>query len=202
MKYVVLLSGGIDSSVLLADLVNRGHDCVALTLNYGQTHVREVQSAMAIAKHFDTPIHVHVLPRVFDGSSSALLSGSEIPETHADSIDSTYVPGRNIVMLATAAATADAIGSPAVFMGATVEDAAGYPDCRPRFLAAMSDATFFGTKSGVMVYAPFASMPKSDVVALGRELGVPLDQTWSCYRRGTTQCGRCGACELRQKALQ
>lgn len=202
MKAVVLLSGGVDSTVLLADLLAKGHDSHTVTFEYGQVHgVREIEAAEKIARHYGVGWQAWELSHIIPKSSSALLDGQDIPDMHATELDSTYVPGRNLMMLSMATALADATGATGVFFGANADDAAGYPDCRPRFVEMMSQATYFGTSSGVMIHAPLLWMPKRDIVAFGRELGAPLDLTWSCYRGGEQPCGRCGACQSRDEAM-
>jgi len=201
IKATVLLSGGIDSTVLLADLLAKGHDCTALTFDYGQHHHREIKAAEQVAAHYHTPWHHYNLPDVWTPSCSSLLDGEDIPETHATAIDSTYVPARNLLLIAAATAFAECNGSHAVFSGANAEDAAGYPDCRIQFFDAITAATYMGTAGGVFVYAPLVHMTKRAIVNLGRDLDAPLHLTWSCYRGGEHHCGRCGACQARQEAM-
>jgi 7-cyano-7-deazaguanine synthase len=202
MKAVLLLSGGIDSTVLLADILKKGHDVTALSMFYGQVHSREIEAAHAVAKHYGVDWRQAELPEVLPDGCSSLLDGESIPETHATDIDSTYVPGRNLMMISTAVALADATGRTGVFIGANAEDAAGYPDCRPRFFEYMTQATYWGTSSGVAVHAPLLYMPKREVVNLGRELQAPLELTWSCYQGlASGPCGHCGACQSRDEAM-
>ena len=196
MKTVVLLSGGIDSTVLLADRIDRGDHCLALTIDYGQTHNREIGAAQQVAAHYD--VVWRLAPLTLGGS--ALTGQGEIPVGHAEHVDATYVPGRNIVMIAIAAAIAEQCGAAAVLFGANREDAAGYPDCRPKFISAIDAAVSLGTARGISVHAPFASLTKTNIVALGKHLGVPFDLTWSCYRGWSVPCGRCGACAANEQA--
>jgi 7-cyano-7-deazaguanine synthase len=200
MKTVILLSGGIDSAVILADRVATGDDCLTVTFDYGQTHRdQEILAADTIALHYGA--ENIVLPLYDFFGMSALLGDSEIPESHADNPDDTTVPGRNLVMLSIAAAIADARGAAAVFHGAHADDYAGYVDCRPEFMNAMAEAVSRGTTRGVSVHAPFLSWSKSEIVALGRALNVPFSMTWSCYRGAAEPCKHCGACQSRQEAL-
>lgn len=197
MKVVVLLSGGIDSAVLLTDRVSRGDDCLAVTFDYGQTHSREVDAAKKIAAYLNVPWRM--VPFLLGGS--ALTGDGEIPDGHAETVDATYVPGRNLVMIALAAHFAERFGAAAVLLGANSDDAAGYPDCRPQFITAMDQAVSLGTARGISVAAPYAALTKAQVVALGLEFEAPLQFTWSCYRGGERPCGRCGACESREQAM-
>ncbi|EID10201.1 transcription regulator (exsB) [Mycolicibacterium phlei RIVM601174] len=185
------MSGGVDSAVLLAHLKASGDEVIALSVHYGQTHARELQAAIDLAKHYNVDHRIVSLKGVF--ANSALTGDVEIPEQHAESPDATVVPGRNIVLISLASAIAAAEGAAQVMFGANADDFGGYPDCRHDFVMAMNEAVSRGT-GFVAVSAPFQSMTKRQVVDLGRELGVPFGLTWSCYRGGTTPCGRCGAC--------
>jgi 7-cyano-7-deazaguanine synthase len=200
MKTVILLSGGIDSTVILADRIAAGDECLTITFDYNQSHhTQEILAADTIALHYGA--ENIVLPLYDFFGMSALLGDSEIPESHAETPDATTVPGRNLVMLSIAAAIADANGAATVFHGANADDYAGYVDCRPEFMNAMAEAVSRGTTRGVSVHAPFLSWSKAEIVALGRRLNVPFDLTWSCYRGAAEPCGRCGACESREAAM-
>lgn len=199
---VVLLSGGLDSSVLLAS-VRRSHAyCYALSVDYGQRHRREMWSAFQIARYYGaTDVRVNLPPHLFGGSS---LTGGDGPTAGAP----TVVPGRNLLFLALGVSLAVRHGCDVVYAAPTLDDFAVYQDCRAEFLAAADRATQLGYS--VRVEAPFAGLTKRQVVAIGRDLGVPLEMTWSCYDpqgpdrnqpAGGTPCGRCGACELRRQAL-
>ena len=188
MKSLVLLSGGIDSTVALAHTKAE----LALSVNYGQTHHRELWAAAAIAKHYGVEHHELNISSALD-IPCALTGHGEIPETHATEPDATFVPGRNLVLLSLATAWANAWGYQTVVIGANADDKAGYPDCRPGFIQQVAEATRTGY--GVGVWAPLAKRTKRQVIEYGRELGIPFNLTWSCYRGGAEQCGRCGACE-------
>lgn len=188
MKSLVLLSGGIDSTVALAHTKAE----LALSVNYGQTHRRELSAAAAIAKHYNVEHHELDIAAALD-IPCALTGRGHIPDTHASEPDATFVPGRNLVLLSVAAAWANAWGYKAVVIGANADDSAGYPDCRPDFMQRVDEATQAGY--GVAVWAPLQWMTKRQVIGYGRQLGIPFDLTWSCYRGGSVQCGRCGACE-------
>lgn len=202
MKTVILLSGGIDSTVLLASRIDAGDEIVAVTFDYGQTHCREIASAEAVAKHYGVEHRfvnlVDLDCTIFGGS--ALTGDAEIPTGHAETPDDTYVPGRNLVMIAIAASIAEQVGAAAVLIGANADDFGGYPDCRWKFIAAVNETVNVGTVTGVTVQAPFGSYPKRKVVEYGRQLGAPLHLTWSCYRGAETPCGSCGACQSNREA--
>ncbi len=188
MKSVVLLSGGIDSTVALAHTKAE----LALSVNYGQIHRRELHAAAAIAKHYGVEHHEVNIASALD-IPCALTGLGKIPDGHAEEPDATFVPGRNLFLIAIATAWANKWGYGAVVIGANADDNAGYSDCRPTFLFGLNEATLTGY--GVTLWAPLLRMTKRQVIEYGRELNIPFDLTWSCYRGGSTQCGRCGACE-------
>lgn len=194
MKSVVLLSGGIDSTVALA---LSGADA-ALSFDYGQTHSRqELLSATAVANHYGV---FHKLISLFGLLNGSALTGTgDIPEQHAEEPDATEVPGRNLTMIAAAVAWAKGAGYGAVVIGANADDHNGYPDCRPDFIDALREATHAGY--GIELHAPLIRMTKRDIITRARDLNVPIDLTWSCYRGGVEPCNRCGACQSRNEAL-
>ena len=194
MKSLVLLSGGIDSTVAM---VQTGAS-LALSVNYGQTHRRELAAAAAVARHYDIEHHELDIAAALD-IPCALTGRGQIPEKHAEQPDATFVPGRNLMLIGIATAWANAWGYGAVVIGANADDNAGYPDCRPQFIQQVSEATRTGYR--VAIWSPLVRMTKRQVVERGRELGVPFDLTWSCYRSGVDPCGRCGACESRDGAM-
>lgn len=198
MRALVLLSGGIDSTVVLAEAVARQEEVRAVTFLYGQTHSREVDAATAIAAHYGVKHQVVSLGSIF--GASALTGALTIPETHAEEPDATEVPGRNLVLLSTAAAIADGEGLNLVAFGANAADAAGYPDCRPVFVESLRDVIMLGTKNHVTLHAPLLYRTKTEVVRLGRQMDAPLHLTWSCYRGGEEPCHCCGACISRDEA--
>ena len=197
---VVLLSGGIDSAVVLALSVRAGQAVEALTVNYGQRHGREIDAATRLAHYYDVGHTIVSVDRnLFAGS--ALTFGADVPDTVAHVPDATYVPARNTVLLALAAARAEAVGARTIAFGANGDDAGGYPDCRPAYIEALRDVLNEGTVGHVWLRAPLLHMSKVEVVNLARKLDVPLDLTWSCYQGGLKPCGACGACTLRHEAL-
>lgn len=196
LKSVLLLSGGLDSAVLLGHRLKNGDEITAVSFDYGQTHrAQELAAAKKIAEHYDVP------HRVVGAASitlpSALTGNIEIPADHEQS---TVVPGRNLLFCAIGAAIADAEGKEAVLFGANGDDQAVYADCRPKFIEYMSLAACFGTTNKVSVLAPFSILSKQTIVEMGRYLNVPIEMTYSCYRGGEQPCGACGACKTRQEA--
>ncbi len=200
MKSVVLLSGGLDSTVLLAHLLDKGDEVIAVSFDYGQTHrAKELAAAKTIAAHYG------VVHRVVGMSSvvlpSALTGTVEIPDAHAERPDATVVPARNIIFISIGAAIAESEGASTVVFGANRNDRAGYPDCRPDFVKAMNEAVYHGTKSAVRVMAPFSLLTKKEIANYAKNLGAPIELSWSCYRGGDQPCNRCGACEERNSVL-
>lgn len=210
---VVLLSGGLDSTVAAAQAIADGYDLFALTVQYGQRHERELKAAREVASTLGTKEH-HVLDVGLSawGGSALTDEGLEVPLDREESvmdaeIPVTYVPARNLVFLSLAVSFAETREADAVFIGANAVDYSGYPDCRPAFLEAFEDAANLGTKRGVEgdgfeVVAPLLRLSKREIVERGVALKAPLDRTWSCYEGGSRQCGRCDACRLRRKGFE
>jgi len=205
---IVLLSGGLDSSTVLAMAVERGHEIVALTFEYGQKHKRELNSARKIASHFAVKQHVIIPLDIGKHLRSALTNESaQIPVGRSkldmtSGVPSTYVPSRNIMFLSIAASIAESRGARLIFIAANAVDFSGYPDCTPEFVESFQRMLDIGTKAGregrgVKVEAPIMKMSKADIVREAVRLKVPLDLTWSCYKGGVRACGRCDSCLLR-----
>lgn len=209
---VVLLSGGLDSATCLYWARSRGWRCTALSVRYGQRHVREVSAARAIARKAETPLLEVRLKLPWLSVSSLVDGGKRLPDTPVSrigrgAIPSTYVPARNTMLLAVGASLADARGAQAVVLGANCLDSSGYPDCRPAFLRAFGRVLARGTRmgaegEGIRVLAPLLRLDKAGIVRLARGLKVPLALTWSCYRGGRRPCGACDSCRLREKGFE
>ncbi len=190
---VVLLSGGIDSTLALALTLNHG-DADTITVDYGQSHRREIEAAAAIADHYNVRNTVITISGLwFD---SALTGLGDIPTGHAEQPDTTYVPGRNTMLIALAASRAESIGAQRIVIGCNKDDAAGYPDCRREYIEAFRDVLISGTVNHVWVKAPLLHMTKKEVIHTAKSIDVPLALTYSCYRGEPQACGRCGACEV------
>ena len=212
-RAVVLLSGGMDSTVTLAIARSEGFMTYALTMLYGQKHSGEVLAAKRVAQQMGVAEHV-VVPldlRPFGGS--ALTSDLPVPKDRspdemAHGIPVTYVPARNTLFLALALGWAEVLGARDIFIGVNVLDYSGYPDCRPEFLEAFERLAKLATKAGVeggafKIHAPLLCMTKADIVRRGVELGVDFSLTTSCYDPAAdgTACGRCDACTLRLRGF-
>lgn len=208
-KAVVLLSGGLDSSTVLAYAVSKGIQCSCLSIHYGQRHDREVVSARRIAEYYGSEFHeLHM-----DLGSllhSSLTGHGEVEkrkvEEISNSIPNTYVPGRNIIMLSVASGFCQSIGGTEVYIGANALDYSGYPDCRPEFFNAMEKAINIGTglteENSIRISAPLQYLKKSEIIRFGLKLKVPYSMTWSCYEGGEKPCGKCDSCLLRLKGFQ
>ncbi|WP_435200184.1 7-cyano-7-deazaguanine synthase QueC [Qipengyuania sp. 902] len=206
---VVLLSGGLDSMVTAALAAERGYEVHALTIDYGQRHVRELQSAKAIvgklgvARHVELPLDL----RKFGGS--ALTDDIAVPKSGVgDDIPVTYVPARNLVFLALTTAFAETSASRDIFIGVNALDYSGYPDCRPEFIASFAETARLGTKQGVegapfAIHAPLQNMSKADIARECDRLGLDPAWSWSCYDPTPTgeACGACDSCRLRRKGF-
>ncbi|MBE0518517.1 MAG: 7-cyano-7-deazaguanine synthase QueC [Thermoplasmata archaeon] len=207
-KSVVLLSGGLDSSTVLAMARSKGHDVIALTFDYGQRHARELESARKVASHLGCSDHLIIRLPIGEFLFSSLTDSNErVPEgrTHnemAEGIPNTYVPARNIIFLSIGASIAESMGAESVFIAANAVDYSGYPDCTPEFIESFQRMLDVGTKvgragRGIRIEAPIIKMSKGDIVRTASQLGVPLELTWSCYKGNEMACGRCDSCTLR-----
>lgn len=215
-KALVLCSGGVDSSTLLAMAVREygAANVVALSISYGQRHSREIQAAKAIAAHYGVEQRFLDLAAIFADSNCSLLAHSTeaVPEsTYAEQQAeaqgapvSTYVPFRNGLFLSSAASMALSMGCSVVLYGAHHDDWAGdaYPDCSQAFVDAMGAAISEGTGGELVLEAPFVQLTKADIVKRGLELAVPYELTWSCYEGGGTPCGKCATCLDRIAAFE
>lgn len=207
---IILLSGGVDSCVLLAEALAQGKRCLSLSFDYGQRHYQELAAAADIAEHYGVEHLVLCLDPAAFGSSSLLDATSSVPkgdELANEGIPSTYVPGRNTLFLAYAMGQAELRGASEIHYAAHVDDAAGYPDCRPSFVEAFQGLLNVASKQsvegqGIRLVAPFLKMTKGEIIRRGQELQSPMEMTWSCYApQGDAPCGECLACTLRCKAF-
>ncbi|MDR2430454.1 MAG: 7-cyano-7-deazaguanine synthase QueC [Puniceicoccales bacterium] len=206
MKSVVVFSGGLDSTVLLAKLIAEGRTCLALTVDYGQRHRREIESAKAICAALGGITH-----RVADLGALAPLWGRnsltdatvDVAEGHytEERMRSSVVPGRNLLLLATAAAWAFAERCDSLAYGAHGGDHAIYPDCREAFADATARAIALADWHTLALERPFVMLDKTAIVRMGAALRAPMHLSWSCYKGGAEHCGRCGTCIERREAF-
>ena len=209
-RAVVLLSGGLDSATTLAMARNAGHECYALSIDYGQRHRIELEAADRVAKSLGAIEHRTLRIDLGGIGGSALTDPNiAVPETAQVGIPATYVPARNTVMLSFALGWAEVLTAPDIFVGVNAVDYSGYPDCRPAFIAAFEKVANLATKvavEGVMTFkvnAPLISMTKAQIIQRGIELGVDYSLTISCYQADNQgrACGRCDSCRLRREGF-
>lgn len=204
-KVVVLLSGGMDSTTLLYHHYKAGDEVRALSIDYGQRHLRELMFAAGNARRLRVP-YAHVglseLRNVLPGSSQTDFRVA-VPEGKYDeeSMKQTVVPNRNMILLAIAIGHAVAHKMDFVSYAAHAGDHAIYPDCRPEFADIINTAAQKCDWHPVQLHRPFIALTKSQIVALGQSIEVPFVNTWSCYRGGHVHCGRCGTCIERREAF-
>jgi 7-cyano-7-deazaguanine synthase len=206
-RAVVLLSGGMDSCVCAA-LAARDCEAAALHVSYGQrTEARERRAFLAICDRLGIRDRLLVRNDALSAIGGSALTDPNIavPESHAigRDIPLTYVPFRNAHFLSVAVSWAEVLGAAKIYIGAVEQDSSGYPDCRPAYYQAFNQVVKLGTKDGqIEIVPPLIQLRKAEIVALGLELGAPLDLTWSCYSREDSACGVCDSCVLRLRAFQ
>jgi 7-cyano-7-deazaguanine synthase len=211
-KAVVLLSGGLDSTTCAYLAKSQGYEVYALSFDYGQRLVKELDSARAIARNLPATEHIVMSFDLTRWGGSALTqqdlavpTGRSLEEME-ESIPVTYVPGRNTLFLSFGLSYAEAKGAEAVFIGVNALDYSGYPDCRPEFIAAMQEVARLGTKAGVeghptRIETPLLHWNKAEIIRHGLEVGADYSLTWSCYQGGDRPCGVCDSCLLRAKGF-
>lgn len=205
-KAVAIYSGGLDSTVLLYSLLANNFDVLPLSIDYGQRHRKELESAKLFCERLSLPHQVADLSAI-----KHLLAGSsqtsdeiDVPEGHYTdaTMKQTVVPNRNMIMLSVAAGYAISQKADVVVYGAHAGDHAIYPDCRPEFAAAVDLSIMLADWHRVRLLRPFITVTKADIVHAGNALGVPMHLTWSCYKGGDRHCGKCGTCVERKEAFQ
>ncbi len=211
---VLLLSGGLDSTTMLAYAVANGYDVHAMTFRYGQRHSGEIEAARRVAAHYEVRDHVVVDIDLRTFGGSALTADIAVPknrssEAMATGIPITYVPARNTIFLSFCLAWAEVLGASDIFIGVNALDYSGYPDCRPEYVAAFQRMANLATRSGVdgtapiRIQTPLLALTKREIVELGRSLGVDYSITLSCYDPSLDgkACGHCDACSLRLRGF-
>jgi 7-cyano-7-deazaguanine synthase len=212
-RAVVLLSGGLDSTTVLAIARSESLECYCLTVDYGQRHRRELEAARRVAEALGAASHRIVTLDLRAIGGSALTDDIEVPKDRdlaSGEVPITYVPARNTILLSLLLGLAEVVGADRLFIGANAVDYSGYPDCRPAFLQTFEDlaclATVAGAELGVhyRVRAPLLEMSKADIIRRGLSLGVDYGLTWSCYdpTPDGLACGRCDSCVLRRHGFE
>lgn len=198
---VLLLSGGLDSLVLLASEIDKGEKPDCVSFEYGQRHRKELEAGGKIAEYYKVKRTIFTLPALALGGSALTDDSIDVPKGmhFADRGQSiTVVPNRNLIMLSIAAAWAVQKQESIVLYAAHAGDSHVYPDCRPEFVQAASAVMKLACE--IFVHAPFLTKNKTDIVMLGKRLRAPLELSWSCYQGGEFPCGECGACIERKEA--
>jgi 7-cyano-7-deazaguanine synthase len=213
VKAVVLLSGGLDSSTVLYQAQADGCESYAISFDYQQRHLRELESAKAIALSAGVVKHQVVSFDLSLWGGSALTDNKiDFPRDRtlaqmSESIPITYVPARNTIFLSFALAWAETLNADRIYIGVNALDYSGYPDCRPDYIQAMQEVFRLGTKQGregnpISILTPLIDLKKTEIIKLGNHLGVPWEKTWSCYAGGELACGLCDSCRLRVAAFE
>lgn len=210
MKAIVLLSGGLDSTTCLAKACAEQYQTYALSFNYSQRHIVELEAAKMIAKKYNVLEHYIVDISLPNTNTSSLTNKNiNVPEyTSQANIPNTYVPGRNTLFLSYAISLAEAIQADSIWIGCSSIDYSGYPDCRPEYIKAFQNLVDLAIPAGInnkplTIRTPLINLSKAETIALGLELGVDYSETISCYRAtvDNTACGECDSCVLREKGF-
>ena len=204
-KAVVLLSGGLDSTTVLAMALRDGHTAYPLNIDYGQRHAIEVKAANGVAAFYQLQLYSATVRFSSPIAGSALTADIDLPRDRSvgdmvSGVPVSYVPARNTFLLGLAASYAGQVGAEHIYTGFNSVDYSGYPDCRPEYVAAINAALALGMKQPVALTAPLVALGKGEIVQIGMSLGAPLHLTWSCYagsRNGERPCGRCDSCIIR-----
>jgi len=211
-KAVCLISGGLDSCVSAYTAKDENFDIYSLTIDYGQQHIKEIKCAKKISSELNSKQHIilKVNLNIFGGST--LFNGKFIDEKKSieeigKKIPSTYVPARNTIFLSLALGYAESINANSIYIGVTSTDYSGYPDCRPEYIKLFQKLANIATKKSIenekiIIKAPLIYLSKADIISKGYKLGVPFNNTWSCYKGDNKPCGICDSCLLRLKGFK
>lgn len=207
MRSLVLLSGGLDSTVTAYSAKSQSTEVYFLSFDYGQLHKKELEVAKRTAEALGGSHYVIEMPLV-QILDSSLLGRGEIPVEEGSSIPNTWVPQRNSIFLAIAFGLAESIGATSVHIGVNSLDYSGYPDCRPEFIEHigkglnLASKAFVESQRRIEIVTPLQYLAKADIIKLGLAFGVNFKDTWSCYRGGERACGRCPSCNIRLEGFK
>ena len=209
-KAVILVSGGLDSTTVVAMAKRQGYKCYTLSFDYGQRHRSELEAASRVSESMAVVEHKVVKLDFGSIGGSALTDTSiDVPEAATSGIPVTYVPARNTVFLSIALGWAEVLGANDIFLGVNAVDFSGYPDCRPEYITAFERMANLATRAAVegqplTVHAPLIDMSKAQIIQAGIELGVDYSKTVSCYQASLEgeACGRCESCRLRRQGFK
>ncbi len=204
-RAIVLVSGGLDSVTCLAMARSQGYECYALSFDYGQRHLAELEAAQRVSAAFAAKAHKTIKLGLGDIGGSALTDAAiDVPTTPSDGIPVTYVPARNSVFLSLALGWAEVLEAYDIFIGVNAVDYSGYPDCRPEFIRAFEVMANLATKAGVegkkfSIHTPLIDLTKAEIIQQGIALGIDYSMTVSCYSAADDgrACGKCDSCRLR-----
>lgn len=204
-KVVVIYSGGMDSFTVLNRALKDGKEVFALSFDYGQRHVKELDCARDVCQSLGVPhkiVDISAINQLLAGSS--LTDDIDIPEGHyeEDSMKSTVVPNRNMILLSLAVGYAVSVQASQVYYGAHSGDHAIYPDCRPEFVEKMNDVCQIANYEAVDIFSPYLQQTKIDILTDGLNMGLDYSKTWTCYNGREKACGKCGACQERLEAFE
>ncbi len=203
-KVVVIYSGGMDSFTVLNRALKDGKEVYALSFDYGQRHVKELECASYVCKDLNVNhkiIDISAINQLLAGSS--LTDDIDIPEGHyeAENMKSTIVPNRNMILLSLAVGYAVSVKADKVYYGAHSGDHAIYPDCRPEFVLKMNDVCKIANYESVEIFSPYLMVNKVAILADGMSMGLDYSNTWTCYNGRDKACGKCGSCQERLEAF-
>jgi 7-cyano-7-deazaguanine synthase len=209
---IALVSGGLDSAVALYWARSEGYNIVkTINFQYGQTHAMEQAACQVICSmaRVPEPTIIKIDLEFLRGATALMPLGGQFSQEEAaktelvagENVSATFVPGRNIIMLAMVGGLADSVRAGHVIGGWNAVDYSGYPDCRPKFLYSMEDTLRLGLRWPIRILAPLVFLDKASIIKLGAKLGVPFEVTWSCYAGGERPCGQCPSCKVRIKGF-
>lgn len=204
-KVVVIYSGGMDSFTVLHKAIADGHEVHALSFNYGQRHVKELDCARQVCQELGLShkvVDISAINQLLAGSS--LTDNIDVPEGHyaADNMKSTVVPNRNMILLSLAVGYAVSLNARAVYYGAHSGDHFIYPDCRPEFVLKMHEVCQIANYEPVDIVSPYLNGNKIDILRDGLAMGLDYSKTWTCYNGRAKACGKCGSCQERLEAFE
>tara|TARA_B110000444_G_C18702856_1_gene529822 strand:+ start:116 stop:793 length:678 start_codon:yes stop_codon:yes gene_type:complete len=208
-KAVVLVSGGLDSTTMLAMALKQGYECYTLSFDYGQRHIAELKAAHRISNAMAAVGHKIVYLSLNSIGGSALTDNAiAVPEIETEGIPVTYVPARNTIFLSIGLGWAEVLDADNIFIGVNAVDYSGYPDCRPEFISAFEKMANIATKAGtegrkISIQTPLIDLSKREIIQQGLELGVDYSITVSCYQSSDEgkACGKCDSCRLRKQGF-